>query len=167
MTVRWLPPVPRRAVALALAAWVALLAHALLSPSAAGPSWLVETIARIAGDLGLPSVVASADRVEFGLNVAAFVPVCLLGTMLWPRPTWRDWTVGGFLASFLVEAVQALALSGRSATHSDVVANTLGALVGAFLGCAALRAGAGRSPSEDGADLPDGLATTQQGQYPG
>lgn len=50
-----------------------------------------------------------------------------------------------------------MALDGRSATHSDVVANTLGTLLGALLGLA-LVAALGRTPgsrrSEDRADLP-------------
>ena len=71
----------------------------------------------------------------------------LLGSLLWPRPSWRDWTAVGFVASFLVEVVQAVALGGRSATHADVVANTLGTLLGALLGLAV--------GSEDRADLPD------------
>jgi hypothetical protein len=142
-----LHPAVRRAVAVALAAWTVVLAVTLLAPSAAGPSWLVETVSGVLGRLGLPDVLAAPERVEFGLNVAAFAPLSLLGTLLWPRPTWRDWTAIGFAASFLVEVVQAVALVGRSATHADVVANTLGTLFGALL---ALAVG-----SEDRADLPD------------
>jgi VanZ like family len=165
MTVRRLPPVARRALAVALAAWVALLALTLLSPSAAGPSRLVATVAEVALELGIPT--ALVDQTEFALNVAAFVPVSLLGSMLWPRLTWRDWTAGGFLASFLVEAVQAIALSGRSAMHSDVVSNTLGALVGAVVGALLMRGGAALGSSEDRADLPDRLAPTEQDHLPG
>jgi hypothetical protein len=148
---RPLHPAVRRALAVALAAWTVVLAVTLLAPSAAGPSWLVETVADLLGRLGVPEVLASPERVEFGLNVAAFVPLSLLGTLLWPRFTWRDWTAIGFAASFLVEAVQALALDGRSATHSDVVANTLGTLLGALFG-ALLGLAVG---SEGRADLPD------------
>lgn len=147
MSRRPLHPAVRRALAVALAAWTVVLALTLLAPSAAGPSWLVETGSGILGRLGLPEVLAAPERVEFGLNVAAFVPLSLLGTLLWSRPTWRDWTAIGFAASFLVEVVQAVALAGRSATHADVVANTLGTLLGALLGLAV--------GSEDRADLPD------------
>lgn len=147
MSRRPLHPAVRRALAVALAAWTVVLAVTLLAPSAAGPSWLVETGSGILGRLGLPEVLAAPERVEFGLNAAAFVPLSLLGTLLWPRPTWRDWTAIGFTASFLVEVVQAVALCGRSATHADVVANTLGTLLGALLGLAV--------GSEDRADLPD------------
>ena len=155
-----LHPAVRRGVAVALAAWTVVLAVTLLAPSSAGPSWLVETVSALLGRLGVPEVLAAPERVEFGLNVAAFVPISLLGALLWPRPTWRDWTAIGFAASFLVETVQAVALDGRSATHSDVVANTLGTLLGALLGLAVV-VGLSRTPaggpadSEGRADLPD------------
>ena len=160
MSPRPLPPVVRAVVGLALAAWVAVLAFTLLAPSAEGPSWLVDTVSRTAAGVGLPSALTAPERVEFLLNVAAFVPVSLLGSLLWMQTSWRDWTAGGFAASFLVELVQAVALDGRSATHSDVVANTLGALVGAALG--ALVAGVLRRASSEGrADLPDRLTATE------
>jgi VanZ family protein len=166
---RPLHPAVRRAVAVALAAWTVVLAVTLLAPSSAGPSWLVDTLSGILDRLGLPDALVAAERVEFGLNVAAFVPLSLLGTLLWQRPTWRDWTAIGFVASFLVEVVQAVALDGRSATHSDVVANTLGTLLGALLGLA-LVAALGRTPgsrrSEDRADLPDRHAAAEELEPP-
>lgn|SRR5918994_3303242 len=167
MSTRRLRPATRGLVGLALAVWTAFLAVMLLAPSAEGPTWLVDAVAGAAGDLGVPQSLAAPERVEFILNVVAFVPVTLLGSMLWPRPTWRDWTAGGFAASFLVEVLQAVALQERSATHADVVANTLGALVGAVLGALVMGSGAGRRPSEDRADLPDRLAPTEQDQLPG
>ena len=157
-----LPPVVRTVAGVALAAWVGVLAFTLLAPSAEGPSWLVGTVSTTAAAVGLPSALVAPERVEFLLNAAAFVPVSFLGSLLWSRPTWRDWTAGGFVASFLVELVQAVALDGRSATHSDVVANTLGALVGAALGAALLMAlTRRRRHSEGGADLPDRLTATE------
>ena len=161
-----LRPLTRTLVAVAFVAWAALLVTTLLSPSAAGPSWLVETVARAADALGLPAAVSAPARVEFALNVGAFVPVSLLGTMLWTRLTWRDWTAAGFVASLGVEAVQAVALDGRSATHADVVSNTLGALMGAVLGAVVMRAGADGDSSEGRADLPHGHSTTQQDHLP-
>lgn len=139
MPSRQLPARARRVVTGLLVAWLVILAVTLLAPSAAGPSWLVETVARIAGDLGVPTALADPVRVEFALNVVAFVPASFLGSLLWDRLTWRDWTAGGFVASFLVEAAQAVVLDQRSATHADVVANTLGALVGAVAGAIVVR----------------------------
>ena len=165
MAPRPLSPVVRRVVGAALAVWVAVLAFALLSPSAEGPSWLVNQVAATAAAVGVPSAFVAGDRVEFLLNVAAFVPVSLLGSLLWQRLSWRDWTAGGFVASFLVELVQAVALDGRSATHADVVSNTVGALVGAVLGgwllLARQRLARQQRRSEGRADLPDRLAATE------
>ena len=165
MAPRPLSPVVRRLVGAALAVWVAVLAFALLSPSAEGPSWLVNQVAATAAAVGVPSAFVAGDRVEFLLNVAAFVPVSLLGSLLWQRLSWRDWTAGGFVASFLVELVQAVALDGRSATHTDVVSNTVGALIGAVLGgwllLARQRLARQQRRSEGRADLPDRLAATE------
>ena len=154
MSARPLSPRARTTVQLALAAWVVLLAVVLLAPSTAGPDWLILTVADGLGRTGLAPALVSPRRIEFTLNVAAFVPLSLLGTMLWPRPTWRDWTAAGFAASFVVEVAQAIVLDARAATHSDVVANTLGTLVGALIGWRLVASGGGRG-SEDGADLPD------------
>ena len=155
----------RTAVAAALGLWAVILAVTLLAPSAAGPSWLVSTVANFFAGLGVPDALAAPARVEFILNVAAFVPLSLLGSALWPRLTWRDWTALGFVASFLVEVVQAVALDGRSATHSDVVANTLGMLVGALLGLLVRRLLESRA-SEGRADLPDRQSSAEELEPP-
>lgn len=129
----------------------------------------METLAAALGRLGVPDALVEPVRVELGLNVAAFVPLSLLGSLLWPRATWRDWTAGGFVASFLVESVQALALDGRSATHTDVVANTLGTLAGALLALGLLAASGRTTPgcgSEGRADLPDRHATAEELEPP-
>ncbi|KRE97284.1 hypothetical protein ASG76_00705 [Nocardioides sp. Soil774] len=151
----------RATCGLALAAWIVVLAVTLLSPSAAGPTLLVETTSHILARAGVPESLTAASRVEFGLNVAAFVPVSLLGIPVWPRLSWRDWTATGFVASFFVEVVQAVWLDGRSATNTDVVANTLGTLVGAALGVVLLALLPARG-SEDGADLPHRNSSAEQ-----
>ena len=165
MSARPLRPRVRTALAAALVAWAVLLVAVLLAPSTAGPDWLIFTIADGLGRTGLPSGLVSPRRVEFTLNVAAFVPLSLLGTMLWPRPSWRDWTAVGFAASFVVEVAQALVLDTRAATHSDVVANTLGTLVGALLGWGLVASGVGRA-SEGGADLPDRESSAEELEPP-
>jgi glycopeptide antibiotics resistance protein len=72
-------------------------------------------------------------NVEWGLNVLMFVPLSLLGSYFRPGWTWRDWVGVGFVASGLIELVQLVFLPNRVASFSDVVANTLGALIGALL----------------------------------
>jgi hypothetical protein len=163
-----LGPALRRVIAMLLAAWVVVLAATLLAPSAAGPTWLVESVSAVGNAIGVPAALTVPERIEFVLNAAAFAPVSLLGTLLWPRWTWRDWTAVGFAASFSVEAFQAVFLSARSATYVDVVSNTSGALGGAVLALVLspllVRAGPG---SEGGADLPHRAPPAQQDELPG
>ena len=66
-------------------------------------------------------------------NVLIIAPVTFFASLLRPRYSWLEWTALGFLAALLVEVIQAVALPDRSATFSDIVANTLGALVGALV----------------------------------
>ena len=108
MSARPLSRRARTAVSVALLAWVVLLAVVLLAPSSAGPDWVIYQLADLLRDRGLPEVLTHPGRIESVLNVLAFVPVSLLGSLLWTRPTWRDWTAGGFVLSFTVEAVQAV-----------------------------------------------------------
>ena len=159
-----LPTDQRKVVMVLLGAWLVLLAILLLEPTGRAPSWLVGTLAAAAGAVGVPAVVT--DQTEFALNVVAFAPVSLLGSLLWSRPTWRDWTAFGFVASLLVEVFQAVFLASRSATHADVVSNTLGAFVGAALAGVFLRVRSGAA-SEGRADLPDRSSTAEQDQLPG
>jgi len=64
------------------------------------------------------------------MNAVIIAPVSFLGSMVHPAFGWRDWTAYGFAGSATVEAVQLLLLPERNASFSDVVANTLGALLG-------------------------------------
>ena len=70
---------------------------------------------------------------EFLCNVVLLVPFAVLGSLALPRWSWRDWTAWGFLLAGAVELTQGLLLPGRDASYADVVANTLGALLGAWL----------------------------------
>jgi len=88
---------------------------------------------------GAPSVVTGPGRVEFLLNAAMFAPVILLAATTFPRHPWANWVVYGFVASGAVELLQGLYLPPRSAQFVDVVANTLGAFVGAVMSLPATR----------------------------
>ncbi|GEP33631.1 hypothetical protein NSZ01_13990 [Nocardioides szechwanensis] len=118
---------------IALTAYLLVLLFALLTPSAATPSSSVSWVAEVLRSLGAPERVLIPDRVEFLCNVAILVPASALGSLLWRAATWRDWTAYGFVFAGAIEVVQGLLLPERSATYVDVVANTLGALVGALL----------------------------------
>lgn len=82
---------------------------------------------------GTPDWVTWPGRVEMALNAGMFVPVTLLASLVWPRHPWGNWVAYAFIGSGLVEVFQAFALEPRSAQYVDVVANTLGGLVGALL----------------------------------
>lgn len=81
---------------------------------------------------GLPAAITTRARVEFVLNAAMFTPAAFLAAMTFPRHHWANWVVYGFIGSSAVELLQGLLLPPRSAQFEDVVANTLGALVGAL-----------------------------------
>lgn len=67
--------------------------------------------------------------VEFLLNVLLFVPVFLLASLLWPRiPSWFL-GLSALAATLCIEAIQRVALP-RESSLSDVVANTLGGVIG-------------------------------------
>ena len=129
----------------ALVAYAAVLLFVLLNPSAAVPSGLVDRTVSLGGRMQVPAPLVDPTRVEFGLNVLAFMPVSFLGSLLRPRVTVSAWIAMGFVGSMLVEATQ-ITLPDRSPTHSDVVANTLGAALGAMLAWVLLRPFAGRDP---------------------
>lgn len=75
----------------------------------------------------------------FGLNILLFVPMGALAvlTTRWP---WWVVTIAAALASAAIEVVQSLFLT-RMGDVNDVVANTLGALVGAVAVSALRRLG--------------------------
>ena len=112
------------------------LVFALLSPTSGVQSDAVSWLGRVLGGVGASDAITGQRRLEFVMNAVIIAPVPFLGALLLPRYSWRDWTAVGFVGSALVELTQGLLLSGRSPTFIDVVANTLGALLGA--GSAAL-----------------------------
>ena len=119
--------------AVLLAVYCAGLAYVLLSPSAAFSTDSVSRVAIGIRGLGIPDTVATGARVEFLCNVLIIVPISLLGSLIRPSWTWRDWLALGFVLSGAVELGQALFLPDRSAQFADLVANTLGAGLGAVV----------------------------------
>ncbi|WP_166981500.1 VanZ family protein [Paramicrobacterium fandaimingii] len=74
------------------------------------------------------------DVVEFTANIGMFVPLGLF-VAVWAGP--RRWWVGivvGAAYTIVIESFQGILLAAtRYATLSDVIANTLGAIIGAVL----------------------------------
>jgi glycopeptide antibiotics resistance protein len=132
-------PLPETAHRVVSAVWgVYLLAVAWLvwNPVPSAPTTSVFWLSDLATGLGVDAL--TPDRAELLLNVVMLVPLSLIGGLLFPRLRVADWTTIGFLASLLIEVVQRLLLPTRTGSSRDVVANTLGALVGALLLGAAL-----------------------------
>lgn len=115
----------------ALAVYALGLVTVLLLPNAALPGVFVEELAEMGRRAGLPEALLTPTRAEFAANTLVFAPLTGLAALVWRSRSWTEWTTYGFMLSLMVEAVQGLALPGRSASFADVVANTMGALVGA------------------------------------
>jgi len=136
-----------------LLAYVVVLGYVLLTPEGSVPSGLVVDAMTVGERLGLPDRVVQQERVEFGLNVLAFVPLSFLGSLCVRSVSVSTWTAGAFVSSLLVEAYQTT-MPERMAAHSDVVANTAGAGIGAVVALALTLPFRGPA-SERRADLAD------------
>jgi hypothetical protein len=117
----------------ALAVYCLLLLGVLLVPDGGLPSSSIGWVATVADRIGLPHWLLDAARFEFICNVLILVPATFLGAIVWRAPTWRGWAAGGLVFSSTIELIQALFLPGRTGSMVDVVANTLGALIGALV----------------------------------
>lgn len=87
---------------------------------------------------GVPTIV-DYGFIEFSANVVFFVPVGFLLGVLLPFRLWWGAITGGAVLSAAVELAQGLLLPGRVSSAGDVVANTLGAVLGCLV-AVALRA---------------------------
>jgi glycopeptide antibiotics resistance protein len=99
--------------------------------------WTTHAFARLVGPHRL-----SESAVEFAANVLLFIPLTFLGSML--KPGWWRWVLIAFGLTVGIEVLQMLVLPDRSATVRDVVANTIGGMLGACAGTAVARPSRGR-----------------------
>lgn len=122
---------PIRAILwLGYAVYLGWVAYLVWSTSPAMPGTTISRAVELAASLGID---VSTSQIEFTLNVVMLVPLSLIGGLLFRRLRVADWTTIGFGASLMIEVVQRLALPTRSGSSRDVVANTLGAFLGAAL----------------------------------
>lgn len=89
------------------------------------------------------------DLIDFLANIAFFVPVGLIAALLLPRRLWWLAIPIGAALSAALELGQALFLPQRYASLTDVIANTLGAALGALIGAAIRSAGMRRQRAEE------------------
>lgn len=123
----------------ALVVYSVLLGIALLAPTSGTQSGMASWVSDLGVWVGFSAETANQGRAEFLCNVAILAPVSALGSLIWSRTTWRDWTAYAFVIACLVELTQELVLPERTASHVDIVANTLGGLAGAVVVLAARR----------------------------
>jgi hypothetical protein len=89
-------------------AYLAVLAVVLLGPSTQPGEAGVSGMLRFLWRAGFAADVATPERVEVLLNIALLAPFPLLGGVLWPSLTWRDWTAYGFALALGAEMWQGL-----------------------------------------------------------
>jgi hypothetical protein len=123
-------PLRRKLAVAGLVAYTLAVVAVLLGPHPDAGDTAIRWTGELMTSLGAPDELEDPLRIEFLLNVAIFAPWAALAALVWPRPTWRDWTAYGFVATSFVETVQALVYPERTAAFSDIAANTLGALLG-------------------------------------
>ena len=121
----------RRLALILLVVEVAGIAWLVLNPSSATPTGAVLRVSDFLLAHGAPSWLASTTGWEYLLNVALFAPLGLLASLIWDRVWLEGWVVIGFAVSASLELMQFALLGGRSATASDVSANTVGMFAGA------------------------------------
>ncbi|UAL29172.1 VanZ family protein [Nocardioides rotundus] len=115
-----------------VAASLVVLGCVVFQATGSLPTRVVSAVTEQLLAIGVSPTLAESSRVEFALNVAMFVPPVAVAALLLPRIRWSEWVVIAFVVSGVVELVQGFLLPDRSATFSDVVANTLGGLIGAL-----------------------------------
>lgn len=121
---------PRSILRLATACYLALVGWITLGPQPLddrGLGILRSILAVLAqGDL---TRWVTYDVVEFSANVAMFVPVGVLFLLLAGRRKWWLALAGGIAVTCAIEFAQ-LFLPGRFSDVRDIVANSLGTLIG-------------------------------------
>ncbi|GGD07244.1 VanZ family protein [Nocardioides daphniae] len=141
---------------LALAVYVLALAVVLFQPTPEIASGTVLSFEDVLVRFGIPETLVGSGRVEFVLNALMFAPIPFLGAWVFPSLRWTDWVAYTFLASSAVELTQGVLLNARTAQFVDIVANTLGGVLGAGAAAvfATLFVGASwMPPSRDGATV--------------
>jgi len=111
-----------------LVAWMTLRAAPYGSDIASGLNRLLAWFAE------RPSTAwITFERVEFGANVAMFVPLGVIAVLWFGVRGWWAAPILGALASAGIETLQALLIDTRVADLRDIVANTLGSVIGMCL----------------------------------
>lgn len=76
----------------------------------------------------------SLGGVDFILNVVLFVPIGM--TLRWTMGRWSSVVITGIVTTLVIETLQWRIIAGRDAALGDIVANTIGTLIGSWLAVA-------------------------------
>ncbi|WP_433861942.1 VanZ family protein [Streptomyces sp. L7] len=125
----------RRRATIGLLAYTAFVAAVGLWPTPVDRPFdpLLFRVLGVAAVVGIRPVDAY-DVVEFTANVAFFVPPALLVVLIVGLRRWWVAPLAGLLCSVAIEFAQHFLLPARFGTVNDVIANTLGALLGTGIG---------------------------------
>ena len=120
------------ALALLSCVVVALMATMWPTPLDQGYAASIQKLLAVIHRNGIPEWFGYS-KLEFSANVLMFVPIGFLLTMLVSARAWWLGLLLGPALSLGIEFTQAAFLSARLATATDVVSNSIGAIVGIFL----------------------------------
>jgi hypothetical protein len=82
-------------------------------------------------------ICGSLGGVDFILNVILFVPLGL--SLQWTTGRWRTSAIVGMTTTLVIEGLQWRIITGRDASLGDLLANTLGTLLGVWIATAVFR----------------------------
>jgi len=117
---------------LSASAVVAKITFSAGPPDLAGQLALREFLFR-AHQQGLPTWI-TFGKIEFAANILMFIPIGFFGALCLSRFRWLIIPIV-IAASATIEFVQSTRLPERVGTPRDVVANTIGAVLGLIMAC--------------------------------
>ena len=122
---------------IALVLYIAVVALATLTPNPIDRPYrhYIDKVLAELHERGLPAWFGYGD-VEFLSNVAIFVPIGFLAALLVSRRAWWVLMFLGPVLSGAIELAQLNLLPERYSDVRDVVANSIGTILGAILGLA-------------------------------
>lgn len=118
----------RRGLVGLFVAYLLIATYLVLWPQPDTPSSAVAQVTLRLAAVGFTGI--SGTMVEFALNVVLFVPLTFLSLLIWPSIRPGRLLLVAVLGTCAIELVQYVVLPARSATVSDLVANTVGAVIG-------------------------------------
>lgn len=119
------------AISLAIYGGVVLLATMWPTPLDQGYGASIEKLLSVLHRTGVPEWFGY-NKLEFSANVLMFVPLGFLVAMILPTRVWWLALILCPALSVAIELTQGAVLSARFSSPGDVVANSIGAIVGTF-----------------------------------